>query len=69
MEVQTDSVTPGMKILVVDDLLATGGSLEASCHLIEKCQGDVIGCLVIIEIESLHGRSRLHVPIHSIVKY
>lgn len=69
LQIQQDSIKDGVKVLLVDDLLATGGSLAASCKLIHKCNAEVVGCLVIIELEALQGASRINVPLHSLIKY
>ncbi|MBF0236944.1 MAG: adenine phosphoribosyltransferase [SAR324 cluster bacterium] len=53
------SIKPGDRVLVVDDLLATGGTLEASCKLIEQSGGVVVGCACVIELPELGGRKRL----------
>jgi len=59
IEVQTDAVTPGANVLVVDDVLATGGTAVAACELIEKVGGRVAGLDVLVELAFLPGRERL----------
>lgn len=59
IEMHTDSIKPGQKVLVVDDLIATGGTVEASIKLIEKLGGEVVGCLFLIELAGLNGREKL----------
>lgn len=59
IEVQTDAVTPGASVLVVDDVLATGGTAVAACELIEKVGGRVACLDVLVELAFLPGRSRL----------
>jgi adenine phosphoribosyltransferase len=59
MEVHSDAIKKGMKFLLVDDLLATGGTAEAACRLVEKGGGIVIGCLFLIELPDLFGRLKL----------
>lgn len=54
-----DSITPGQRVVVIDDLLATGGSALATCHLIEKLGGVVAGVACVIELEGLPGRETL----------
>ncbi|KAE8280230.1 Adenine phosphoribosyltransferase [Larimichthys crocea] len=54
-EIQDDSVAPGQKILLIDDLLATGGTLYAACELMKKQQAEILGCMVIIELKELNG--------------
>ncbi|MEO9823389.1 MAG: adenine phosphoribosyltransferase [Paracoccaceae bacterium] len=59
MEVHDDAIQPGEKILVVDDLLATGGTAEAGIKLIEQMGGDIIGCAFIIDLPELGGRAKI----------
>jgi adenine phosphoribosyltransferase len=59
LHVHIDAVVPGAHVLVVDDLLATGGTLKAGCQLIEKAGGVVAGCAVLVELDFLKGREKL----------
>lgn len=59
VEVHVDAIRDGAVYLLMDDLLATGGTAAASCQLIEKCGGVVSGCLFVIELTYLEGRKRL----------
>ena len=59
LEVHSDAVEPGQKVLIVDDVLATGGTAAAAVRLIRKLGGEVIGVQVLIELEDLGGRKRL----------
>ncbi len=59
IEVHKDAIKEGDKVLIVDDLLATGGTLKAACELIEKLGGKVAGCAYIIELVDLNGREKL----------
>lgn len=59
LEVHTDSITPGQRVLVVDDVLATGGTLAASVSLVEALGGVVVAVSVVIELADLGGRQRL----------
>ena len=69
-ELQCGAIKKDQKILIVDDLLATGGSLKAAIDLIKKAGGIVDGCLVVMELSSLNGRNKLEgVPIHSFIQY
>lgn len=70
LEVHTDAFTAGDRVLVLDDVLATGGTAAATCSLIEQCGAVVVGCEFIIEIDALGGRDRLpgrliHTVLHS----
>ncbi|MDX1573713.1 MAG: adenine phosphoribosyltransferase [Methylophaga sp.] len=60
MEIHRDAIVAGDKILIVDDVLATGGTALASCQLVETSGGDVVGCTFLIEISALKGRQKLH---------
>jgi adenine phosphoribosyltransferase len=59
LQVHSDAVSPGQKVLIVDDVLATGGTAAAAVRLIRKLGGEVIGVQVLIELEDLGGRKRL----------
>ncbi|MDT8428736.1 MAG: adenine phosphoribosyltransferase [Pseudomonadales bacterium] len=59
LEVHTDTIRPGGRYAIVDDLIATGGTAGATCRLIEKCQGVVACCLFLIELGDCQGRARL----------
>jgi adenine phosphoribosyltransferase len=70
LEVHSDAVAHGARVVVHDDLLATGGTAEALCGLVEGAGGEVAGCAFVIELGFLNGRSRLagH-DVHSLVVY
>ena len=59
LEIHRDAIKPGERILIVDDVLATGGTAEATAKLTERCGGKVAGIAMIMELEFLDGRSRL----------
>lgn len=59
LEMHADAVKPGDRVLVVDDLLATGGTVEACCHMIEMAGGEVVGCDFLIELADLGGAAKL----------
>ena len=59
VEVHADAIIADSKYLLVDDLLATGGTAEAACSLIEQGGGSVVGCLFLVELPDLGGRNKL----------
>jgi adenine phosphoribosyltransferase len=59
IEVHTDCINPGERVLLVDDLIATGGSAEAALRLIEKVGGDIVGATFVVDLPDLGGRQRL----------
>lgn len=66
----SDAVRKGQKVLVVDDLLATGGTASATCKLVERLGGQVVACCFVVELDFLDGRKALRgVPVESIVHY
>ncbi len=69
IEMHKDSIQPGQKVLVVDDLIATGGTLEATIKLVEQLGGEVVGVLVLMELKGLHGRDRIKCPVYSSIQY
>ena len=70
VEVHTDAIAPGSRVLIVDDLLATGGTLAASVRLVESSGGQVAGLAVLVELEDLRGRQRLQgYDFFSLVRY
>jgi adenine phosphoribosyltransferase len=70
LEVHVDGVSPGQNILVVDDLLATGGTVDACCRLVEKCGATVAGCAFLIELTDLRGADRLsQYDVFCLIKY
>ena len=70
LEVHSDAVRGGARVMVHDDLLATGGTAAALCDLVEKAGGVVAGCAFVIELSFLHGRERLRGrDVHSLVAY
>lgn len=69
LEIHVDSIQKGEKILIVDDVLATGGTVEAAVHLVEKLGGEVVGLGFLLELP-LGGRERLtKYKIHSLIRY
>ena len=66
--IQKDAIQPGQKVLVVDDLIATGGSAAAAGTLIEKCGGNLLGYIFIIELTFLKGRDKLNAPVYTLLE-
>ena len=70
LEIHKDAIAEGQSVLIVDDLLATGGTAEATCKLVSKLGGNIKGLSVLIELEDLNGRKRLNqYNVHSLVQY
>ncbi len=70
LEMHKDAIKPGQNILMVDDLLATGGTMAASCKLVESMEGNIIGCAFVIELTFLNGRKALQgYDIFSLIQY
>ena len=59
LEAHIDAINPGDRILLVDDLIATGGTASASCELVERLGGEIAACAFLIELDGLGGRARL----------
>lgn len=70
LQIHEDAIKPGEKILIVDDVLATGGTAGAVCGLVEKLGGKLEGVAMLIELEFLKGRDKLSgYPVESLIKY
>ena len=70
LEIHRDAVQPGQKVLIVDDLLATGGTVKGTIELIERLKGEVIGLAFLVELDFLKGRDRLDGRrVTSVIKY
>jgi adenine phosphoribosyltransferase len=70
LEIHRDAVTPGARVIVLDDVLATGGTAHAKCELVEQLEGIVVGVMFVIELTFLHGRERLDgYDVHSLIQY
>lgn len=70
LEIHADAIEQGARVLVVDDLLATGGTMDAACTLTEQVGGKVVGCSVVVELVDLKGRDRIcRYPIHKLVEF
>ncbi len=70
LEIHRDAIRPGQRVLLVDDLLATGGTAKAAIELVKKCGGIIVGCAFVIELNFLGGREQLSpYPVHSLIRY
>lgn len=70
LQMHTDAVVAGQRVLVIDDLLATGGTVEACLRLVEKSGADVVGCGFAIHLKDLGGTERLQpTPVFSLMEY
>ncbi|HVP16602.1 MAG TPA: adenine phosphoribosyltransferase [candidate division Zixibacteria bacterium] len=71
VEMHQDAIEPGQKVLLVDDLLATGGTIKANAELVEKLGGQIVGMGFLVELEYLHGRKTLGTKydIFSLINY
>ena len=70
VELHQDSIKPGQKVVVVDDLIATGGTIEATCSLIEELGGEVVQLVFLMELAGLKGREKLKkYPVASVITY
>ncbi len=70
LQMHIDGVKPGQRVIVVDDLLATGGTMEACCRLLEKCDAEIVGCSFLIHLVPLGGEARLTpYHVHSVLRY
>lgn len=67
LEIHEDAISPGMNVLVVDDLIATGGTIKATAELVEEMGGKIAGLSFLIDLKNLHGE--IGYPIHSLVEY
>ncbi len=70
LEIHQDAIKKGQKVVIADDLLATGGTAGAVIELVRKLGGKIVECAFIIELEDLKGRDRLSsVPVYSLIKF
>lgn len=71
LEIHTDAIRPGQRVLIVDDLLATGGTMKACCDLVQQHGGDLAGITVLIELTFLTGREKLrpYGDIHVVMQF
>ncbi len=70
LEIHTDAIQPGQRVLIIDDLLATGGTLAATARLVERLGGVVVGMAFLIELKFLHGREKIkQYDLYSLIEY
>lgn len=71
LEVHLDAVEPGQRVLLVDDLLATGGTMQACCELMTRMRAEIVGVTVLIELAALNGRSRISpfADVHAVLQF
>jgi adenine phosphoribosyltransferase len=69
VEIQADAVEKGARVVVVDDLLATGGTMAAGIKLLQNVGAEVVAAAAVIELTFLHGRDRLDVPVETLIQY
>ncbi len=70
LEIHKDAIKPGQKVLIIDDLLATGGTMYAAAKLVEKLGGEVVGLGFLIELNDLNGREKLEgYKVESLIQY
>ncbi|MGH8594894.1 MAG: adenine phosphoribosyltransferase [Gammaproteobacteria bacterium] len=70
LELHVDALGPGDRVLLIDDLIATGGTAAASCELIEQVGAEIAGCAFVIELDELKGRQKLsRYRVHALIHY
>ena len=70
LEMHADAIVAGQRVLIVDDVLATGGTMKACCDLVKHLGGELAGVAVLIELEALGGRGKIEgTKLHSVLKY
>ncbi len=70
IEMHRDSIKPGQKVVIVDDLIATGGTIEAAIKLVEELGGEVVKVIFLMELAGLHGRAKLAgYDVESVIRY
>jgi adenine phosphoribosyltransferase len=69
LEVQSDAVRPGQRVVLLDDLLATGGTMRAAAALLRKVGAQVVGAAVLVELAFLNGRSKIDLPLTALMSY
>ena len=69
IEIHKDAIKPGQKVLLTDDLIATGDTALAACGLIEKLGGEVVECAFIVDLPELKGKEKLNKPVFAILEF
>jgi adenine phosphoribosyltransferase len=70
LEIHQDAIAPDQNVLIVDDLIATGGTIRATVDLVEKLKGKIVECAFLVELEFLKGREKLDgYPVYSLLKF
>lgn len=70
LEVHRDAIEPGQRVLIVDDLLATGGTVRGTVELVQRLRGDIVGLAFLVELTFLRGRDRLaDQPVSAVIRY
>ena len=69
IEIHEDAISKGERVLIIDDLLATGGTVNAMINLVNKLGGEVVSCAFIVELTFLNGKDKIKYPIFSLTKY
>ncbi|MBT4761012.1 MAG: adenine phosphoribosyltransferase [Bdellovibrionaceae bacterium] len=68
LEIHKEDISPGDKVIIIDDVLATGGTAKATCDMCKKLGAEILGLHVLLEIEALKGREKIDVPLHVLAK-
>lgn len=69
IEIHRDAIAKGENVIIVDDLLATGGTTKAIIELVESLGGNIIECIYLVELEFLNGRGNVNYPVFSLIKF
>ena len=69
MQMQKGAVKEGERVVIIDDLLATGGTMRGAVELCKAAGGEVLQCVVLIELVDLNGRTAVPAPVHSFIQY